>query len=113
MTKDTSTIITRPTDPEKLRFLSQKLEEYTRRIAREEHRHPDLWGDTALDAWHKRTVLETLLTTGVVDSWQLSEEMFKRSPEMINPELFDRAVNVIIDYCETGGKNTHREHVLS
>lgn len=79
--------------------LKRKLEEYRRRL-----KSPEYSGRQMMTIC-QIAVLEKLLDDNGVITHALSQELSQKHGESFDPTLFDRACNIIIDYCDTGGQN--------
>lgn len=79
--------------------LEGKLKEYQARL------EPSKTPESQMDIICKIAVLEKLLEDNGVVTHALSLELFQKYGRSFDATLFDNACNVIIDYCDTGGRN--------
>lgn len=103
-------VIRLPRDKKRITELKAKLAEYQARRAKhlarmDAYKAPEIWFDT--DSEHKTAVLSELLKTGRVGTWALSRRLIKKFGQHFDVCAYDRACNVIADYCETGGAHVH------
>lgn len=82
---------------------------------REPHEHPDLYAQRMMDARCKIAVLEELLKSGRVVTWDLALALGKEfnkpgisiSVALAFARAFINACGVVADYCKTGGAHAH------
>lgn len=86
------------TSPELRARLEAKLEEYKGRV----NPNDPLGADA--DAVYKIAVLQTLLDNGRVVTYELSRALGRLDPDF-DPDLFQNACDVIVDYMTTNGAN--------
>lgn len=95
-------------EEETLRFLDNKLMDYTERFERRLERFPTEMSVEAVvsmtSAHYKRTALRILLERGEVNTWALSNSLNSVDGSVI-PHTFENALGVIHDYVKTFGKN--------
>ena len=98
-----------PKDPNTLRRLALKLEEYQRRLVGKgkdwEYKHPDLARlsyDKYRHAEYGTIILKRLLNNNnpqPVNTWALSLELFEKWPDSFNAGEFNNICGVINYYC--------------
>ena len=109
--KENSPKIKLPKDPDLVKRLQDKLEEYKQRLEKEKkevddgYRAPELVIHMLAETNYKIAVLEKLFLEGEVNTYELSRELNSRDKQL-NSDAFNNACGVIDDYCTTGGKNT-------
>ncbi len=93
--------------------LERKLEEYRGRMSKikeegdNKFKHPELLfqiNGSYRGACYKASILERLLETGEVNTWDISKELATEYGTF-DVQRFNNAAGVIDDYCTTGGKN--------
>lgn len=110
-------IIVMPDDPEIRQKLERKAIEYGQRVSRDDvelQRHPENLPYTApeilkerqLDSEFKLAVAKKLLNEGRVDVSALESHLRDIYGNIFDLHIFERAIGVICDYLETGGKHT-------
>lgn len=101
-----------PEDKAKRKALEDKLIEYKGRLSRFKEDRPYVSPELAariresyIDSLCKVAITERLLERGEVDTRELFEELKEREGPILLSDYYS-AVNVIADYCETGGRKT-------
>ena len=108
-----SPIIRLPRDPERVAQLEAKLHEYEGRLASFEHRD---WSGVGLTEMWKAAqhtvelrmripILRALLLEGRVVTWEIGRKLFNEMSGSFPFDAFQKACEIIVDYCENGGKN--------
>ncbi len=110
--KQESPSIKLPKNPEVIKKLKNKLEEYKKRLEKiknsedynNEYNSPEEAFKKTADVYYKIKILEEVLTYGEVKTYEFLSR-FKKRDEQFNIEAFENACGVIKDYCDTGGAN--------
>lgn len=97
--------------PEERRaFLEIKLREYETRLKtfKELHRYKAPEDPVFAGTHYKMALVKALLRDGKVNTWTLQRQMEQEFGSIITAR-YQNACAVVADYCNTGGKNVHRQ----
>jgi hypothetical protein len=105
--------LTLPDVPELRRRLTEKLDEYNRRVEayRKKYEVKKLGividrDSNMLDAIYKSEILKALLGSGRVEIRQVHDRLYEEFNGYVSEDIFINAISVINDYIKTGGKYT-------
>ncbi len=97
-------IIIVPEDDRKVQALKEKLIEYQGRLADQRNKDP-FSPPESFASWYAVRILDTLLSTGLVSTEELAQEIAQEhGGSIMRPDIFDNYCKVIEDYAHTGGK---------
>jgi len=102
-----------PKDKFKKEALEGKLGQYNKRLKPFAYMLPDMARQYPkyLDSLYKSIITERLLEKGVVNTFELANELLE-SHGFFDADRYNNAAGVIDDYCKTGGINTSKGSLL-
>ncbi len=112
--EENSPVITKPTDPESVKLLEQKLEQYDEWLEemkrRSQHSHPNLRQDTTVtQRWYGKQILTALLTNSEVKTFDFAYKLYGEQGNKFDSPNFGGACKIIDRY--TQDKNYLKESV--